>query len=77
MQCFNKVGTALWWGPSAVREIPDETKTKQTKKQCCGQKGLRNHIRGLLNSLPITKLPFPWWGMILWDQSGKGWSIGL
>lgn len=63
MQCFNEVGTVLWWGPSAVRQV---AKMKQAKRkinmQCSGQKGLRNHIQSLLSSSPITRLPFLWGG---------------
>lgn len=55
MHCFNKVGAALWWGPSAEREIPKETKQSNKKNDCCGQKRLRNHMRGLLHSLPFYK----------------------
>lgn len=31
MQCFNKVVTVLWWGPSAVRHIPNEGTKKKNK----------------------------------------------
>lgn len=31
MQCFSKVGTDFWWGPSAVRQIANEASKKKNK----------------------------------------------